>query len=146
MQDRPVLSVVARQIGEFMRLSLCLPVIMLTACSHTITLFPRGGGEQATGTLNDGAKQMTVVLKGETYTGTYQKGTFTSHGFGQTYGARPKFTTTTFVGSNNQATALLTSGAHVLRCEFTITEAIGGNGVCVDKDETVYDMLTKVSQ
>jgi len=37
-----------------MRLLILLVALALTGCGHIVTLYPRGGGEQATGTLNDG--------------------------------------------------------------------------------------------
>lgn len=121
-------------------------ILVLTACSHTITLFPRGGGDQATGTLNDLSKAMEINLKGNRYTGTYSTGRVSSFGFVQRYGARPATGNVFMSGSNNQATALLTGSNGVLRCEFVIDVAIGGNGVCVDTNEAVYDMLVKVKQ
>jgi hypothetical protein len=47
--------------------------------------------------------------------------------------------------SSNQSSALLVSadGKQVLRCELTVVAAIGGNGVCVDKDNITYDMNVK---
>lgn len=115
----------------------------LVGCTQTITLFPRGGGEQAFGSLNDGSQNMEVVLKGETYTGRYVLGKTFGFGTTQTFGARPTFGSGMMVGTSNQATALLTSGRHALRCEFTGAAIIGGNGVCMDKDGVVYDMLFK---
>ena len=120
-----------------------LIVLLLAGCTQTITLFPRGGGEQAFGTLNDGSRNMEVVLKGETYTGSYALGQTFGFGTAQTYGANPAFGTGFMAGSNNHATALLTSGRNVLRCEFIIVAVRGGNGVCVDKDNVTYDMLAK---
>lgn len=128
-----------------MRLLMCFVALLLAACGHTITLFPRGGGEQAQGTMNDGSRSMQVVLKGESYTGGFIRGATFGFGFGQTFGASPTFGTGMMVGQSNQATALLTSGNNVLRCEFTLVVAIGGNGVCVDKDNVTYDMLVKAN-
>ncbi len=127
-----------------MRLSIIFCAALLVACSHTITLYPRGGGEQATGTLNDGSRSMEVTLKGETYSGDFVRGQTFGFGIGQTLGARPTFASGIMVGSTNQATALLISGKNVLRCELVVVAASGGNGVCVDKDNVTYDMLTKV--
>lgn len=120
-----------------------LIVLFLAGCTHTLTLFPRGGGERAFGTLNDGSRTMEVVLKGETYTGDYVLGQTFGFATAQTYGARPAFGTGIMVGNNNQATALLISGKNVLRCDFVIAPARGGNGVCSDKDSVTYDMLAK---
>ena len=49
------------------------------------------------------------------------------------------------VGNSNQSSALLVSedGKSVLRCELTVVTAIGGNGVCLDKDNVTYDMNIK---
>lgn len=122
-----------------------LSVLALSACGHIVTLYPRGGGEQATGTLNDGSRNMSVILKGTSYTGQFVRGQTFGFGVGQSFGARPAFGTSMMVGSSNQSSALLVSsdGKSVLRCELTIVAAIGGNGVCVDKDNTTYDMNVK---
>lgn len=123
-----------------------LAALSLTACGHIVTLYPRGGGEQATGTLNDGSRNMSVTLKGVTYTGQFVRGQTFGFGIGQSFGARPMTGTSMMVGSSNQSSALLISadGKSVLRCELTVVAAIGGNGVCVDKDNVTYDMNIKV--
>ncbi len=120
-------------------------VCSLTACGHIVTLYPRGGGDQATGTLNDGSRNMSITLMGTTYTGQFTRGQTFGFGIGQSFGARPSFGTTMMVGSSNQYSALLVSsdGKQVLRCELTVVAAIGGNGVCVDKDNVTYDMNVK---
>ena len=122
-----------------------LSVLALSACGHVVTLYPRGGGEQAAGTLNDGSRNMSVTLKGETYTGQFVRGQTFGFGIGQSFGARPAFGTSMMVGTTNQSSALLVSsdGKSVLRCELTVVAAIGGNGVCVDKDAITYDMNVK---
>lgn len=122
-----------------------LATLSLTACGHIVTLYPRGGGEQATGTLNDGSRNMNVTLKGVTYTGQFVRGQTFGIGFGQTFGATPTFGTGLMVGTNNQSSALLvsTDGKSVLRCELNVVAAIGGNGICVDKDNVTYDMNIK---
>jgi len=119
--------------------------LSLTACGHIVTLYPRGGGEQAIGTLNDGSRNMSITLKGTTYTGQFVRGQTFGFGIGQSFGARPAFGTSMMVGSSNQSSALLvsTNGQQVLRCELTVVAAIGGNGVCVDKDNITYDMGVK---
>jgi hypothetical protein len=122
-----------------MRSYLVALLLALTACTHTITLYPRGGGEQATGTVNDGSKNMEVQLRGDTYAGSYVLGQ--TFGVGMVGGANP--TTVTTVGTTNNATALLVGPKGVLRCEFRIVAAQGGNGVCVDSSNTMYDMLIK---
>lgn len=126
-----------------MRNAICLFVVLLAGCTHTITLYPRGGGEQAAGTVNDGSKNMEVVLRGDMYTGSYVLGQTFGFGTGTSFGARPAFGTGLMVGNTNQASALLTGPKGVLRCDFMIVAARGGNGVCVDSGNTVYDMLIK---
>ena len=119
-----------------------LVVWALAACGHVVTLYPRGGGERATGTLNDGSRNMSVTLNGITYLGQFVRGQTFGFGFGQTFGAKPTFGTSMMVGTSNQSSALLvsTDGINVLRCELTVVAAVGGNGVCVDKDNLTYDM------
>jgi hypothetical protein len=120
-------------------------VLVLSGCSHTVTLYPRSGGEQATGTLNDGSRNMSVILKGTTYTGKFVPGQTFGFGVGQTFGARPAFGSSMMVGTSNQSSALLisTDGKSTLRCELKVVAAIGGNGMCVDKDNITYDMNIK---
>ena len=86
----------------------------------------------------DGSK-MEVRLHDDTYTGSYVLGQ--TVGVGLSGGAYPHTVTT--VGNTNDATALLTGPKGVLRCEFRITVTQGGNGVCTDSLNTVYDMQIK---
>ena len=122
-----------------------LSVLALSACGHIVTLDPRGGGEQATGTLNDGSRNMTVTLKGMTYTGKFVPGQTFGFGVGQSFGAKPSFGSAMMVGTSNQSSALLvsTDGKSTLRCELKVVAAIGGTGVCIDKDNITYDMSVK---
>jgi len=122
-----------------------LVALTLTGCGHIVTLYPRGGGDQAIGTLNDGSRNMSVLLKGVNYTGQFVRGQTFGLGFGQSFGASQSFGTSVMVGNSNQSSALLVSedGKSVLRCELTVVAAIGGNGVCLDKDNVTYDMNIK---
>jgi hypothetical protein len=122
-----------------------LVVLAMTGCGHIVTLYPRGGGDQAIGTLNDGSRNMSVLLKGVTYSGQFVRGQTIGLGFGQSFGASQSFGTSVMVGNSNQSSALLVSedGKSVLRCELTVVAAIGGNGVCLDKDNVTYDMNIK---
>ena len=130
---------------RYLKTIAAISVLALSGCGHIVTLYPRGGGEQATGTLNDGSRNMSVTLKGATYTGQFVRDQTFGFGIGQSFGARPAFGTSMMVGSSNQSSALLVSsdGKNVLRCELTVVAAIGGNGVCVDKDNITYDMTVK---
>lgn len=130
-----------------MKKLILIAAIALAGCGHVVTLFPRGGGEIATGTLNDGTTNMTVRLKGVDYSGKFIRGQTFGFGTSQTLGAGfPRFGTSVMVASSNQSTAVLVSedGQSVLRCELTVVAASGGNGVCVDKDGQAYDAVTKV--
>jgi hypothetical protein len=133
------------KMNRTIKVLIALTVLALTACGHIVTLYPRGGGEQATGSLNDGSRNMSINLKGVTYSGQFVRGQTFGFGVGQSIGARPAFGTSMMVGSSNQSSALLVSadGKQVLRCELVVVAAIGGNGVCVDKDNVTYDMNVK---
>ena len=127
------------------RLASIALIVALSACGHIVTLYPRGGGDQATGTLNDGSRNMSVTLKGTTYIGKFVPGQTFGFGVGQSFGASSSFGTAMMVGNTNQSSALLvsTDGKSTLRCELRVVAAIGGNGVCVDKDDITYDMNVK---
>jgi hypothetical protein len=56
---------------------------------------------------------------------------------------KPGFNTAAMMGATNQATAVLTSGAEVLRCELVVVNASDGSGVCVDANNLSYDVLIK---
>lgn len=122
----------------------------IAACSHTVTMYPRGGGDIGTGTLNDGSRDITVNLKGKQYTGKFVRNQSYGFGIGQSFGTgstglimKPGFNTSAVMGASNQATAVLTSGSEVLRCELVVVNASDGSGVCVDANNLVYDVLIK---
>jgi hypothetical protein len=130
-----------------MKKILLIVLASLAGCGHVVTLYPRGGGDQATGTLNDGSRNMTIILKGISYSGKFVRGQTFGFGMSQSVGSGfPKIGTSMMVGSSNQSSALLVSddGKSVLRCELTVVAASGGNGVCVDKDSIVYDANLRV--
>lgn len=123
---------------------------ILAACSHTVTMYPRGGGEIGTGSLNDGNREIVVTLKGKQYAGKFVRNQSYGFGIGQSFGAtqtgialKPGFNTAAMMGATNQATAVLTSGAEVLRCELVVVNASDGSGVCVDANNLTYDVLIK---
>lgn len=125
-----------------------LPI--LAACSHTVTMYPRGGGDIGTGTLNDGTREIVVTLKGKQYAGRFVRSQSYGFGIGQSFGAaptgltmKPGFNTAAMMGASNQATAVLTSGTEVLRCELVVVNASDGSGVCVDANNLTYDVLIK---
>lgn len=122
----------------------------IAACSHTVTMYPRGGGDIGTGTLNDGSRDIAVNLKGKQYTGKFVRNQSYGFGLGQTFGAgptgiamKPGFNTAAMMGATNQATAVLTNGSDVLRCELVVVNASDGSGVCVDEKGVTYDVLIK---
>lgn len=125
-----------------------LPI--LAACSHTVTMYPRGGGDIGTGTLNDGTREIVVTLKGKQYAGKFVRIQSYGFGIGQSFGAaptgltmKPGFNTAAMMGASNQATAVLTSGTEVLRCELVVVNASDGSGVCVDANNLTYDVSIK---
>lgn len=133
-------------------LKLVLPFLLpiLAACSHTVTMYPRGGGDIGTGTLNDGTREIVVTLKGKQYAGKFVRNQSYGFGIGQSFGAaptglymKPGFNTAAMMGASNQATAVLTSGAEVLRCELVVVNASDGSGVCLDANNFAYDLLIK---
>jgi hypothetical protein len=123
--------------------------LVLCGCSHTITMFPRGGGETGTGSLNDGTREVVVYLKGKTYSGKFVRNE--SYGVGATQGIsvggvggiRQGFGTTAVFGSGNQASALLISGSDLIRCDLIVVNASDGSGVCSDQENRIYDVLIK---
>lgn len=122
-----------------------LIALILAGCGHMVTLYPRGGGEQATGTLNDGSRNMSVTLKGVTYSGRIMRGQTVGLGFTQSFGGSPSFGNALMVATTNQYSAVLvgTDNKSILRCELRLDVAIGGNGICRDKDDLPYDMIIK---
>lgn len=116
-------------------------LLMLSGCTHALTLYPRGtGGELAHGSVSTGSKTVTVDLHGETYTGHYVQGMTYGIGLGTAtaYGARSYGTATT-VGASNQYSFIATSGSKALRCD-AMFQSGHGNGVCAHSDGTVYDL------
>lgn len=111
-----------------------LLVLLLSGCAYNVTLYPRGGGEQATGTY-DGISAMTVRLKGSTYSGNAARGQ--SSGI-----AIVKTTVIPMSTVSNQYSAALVGSAGVLRCDF-ILNIEGGNGVCQAPDGVIYDLVVK---
>ena len=119
---------------------LLVVLFILSGCTHTITLYPRAGGERASGTVNDGLRKMTVLLNGETYTGSYILEQST--GVGIING-----NVATVTSNTSNASALLTSKNGILRCNFQIISAQGGSGTCTDgENNDVYDITNKVNR
>lgn len=110
-------------------------VLLLAGCSYNATLYPRGGGEQATGNY-DGISALTVTLKGATYTGNATRGSTSGMVF--TPGAFP----TPVMGLSNQYSAVLGGPGGAVRCQFVLNME-GGNGVCQGPDGTIYDMVIR---
>lgn len=113
-------------------------------------MYPRGGGDIGTGTLNDGNREIVLTLKGKQFAGKFVRNQSYGFGIGQSFGAaptgialKPGFSTAAMMGATNQATAVLTSGTEVLRCELVVVNASDGSGVCVDANNQTYDVLIK---
>jgi hypothetical protein len=117
-----------------------LVVLLLSGCAYNATLYPRGGGDIARGTVNTGSKEMVVSLDGSEFRGSYVRGYSVGYGFANTYGSNPQFASGVSMGASNQYAATLTNGKTALRCEF-MAERSGGNGVCVDSANRVYDLV-----
>ena len=118
---------------------LCLVVLLaLGGCAYNVTLYPRGGGEQAIGKLDSASFTITVELNGETYSGRYIAGQ--SFGFATSGAAFASG-----IGMSNQRSALLKGPHGVIRCDFSVNAA-GGNGLCQDSQNVVYDMLIDLEQ
>jgi hypothetical protein len=111
--------------------------VTIAGCSHNLTLYPRGGGDLATGTVNRGDRSMQVKLPDGIYTGNYVQGASTGVGLATRYGTAPS--TLVMSSRTNQYAALLTNGSRALRCEF-MAMGTRGNGVCVDSSDKVYDL------
>lgn len=127
-------------------------VSLLSACSHSVSLYPRGAGEVGTGTLNDGTREIVIHLRGKTYTGKFVRNetygvsvgqTLSVGNFGRLNSMQQGFGTSGSFGSSNQAAALLVSGSDVLRCDLVVVNASDGSGVCSDRDGQLYDVLIK---
>jgi hypothetical protein len=97
-------------------------LMLLVGCTQTMTLFPRGGGPQVSGTLDTVGQTMSIVLDGETYAGD-----FMSSGR----------------GSNNYSGLLMSKSGKTLRCEFVADIGVTGNGVCQHGGGQTYDLLLK---
>ncbi len=110
-----------------------LAVLLLAGCTHAVTLLPRSGGEKAYGEYNDGSRGMTVTIRGETYTGSYVVGS----GVGMTLS---RGTVAPGIGVSNQRSALLTGRRGNVRCDFALS-GFGGNGVCMDPDNNIWDLI-----
>lgn len=123
-----------------MKYLLIIGLALLGGCSsYNMTLYPRGGGDLVTGTAS-ADRQLKVMLRGEEYEGRAVQAKSSGFGLATKYGSAP--TTVVSSGSSNQWTALLTSNSKALRCEF-MGDRQGGNGICVDSSEKVYDLLLK---
>lgn len=123
---------------------------LLAACSHTLTMYPRGSGDLGTGSLNDGTREIHVQLKGKQYTGKFVRNQTYGFGLGQSFGAtstglamKSGFATAVTMGSSNQATAVLISGTEVLRCDLVVINASDGSGICTDSNNLAYDVVIK---
>lgn len=113
-------------------------------------MYPRGGGDVGSGSLNDGTREIRVQLKGKQYSGKFVRNQTYGFGFGQSFGAaptglamKPGFGTAVTMGASNQATAVLVSGSEVLRCDLVVVNASDGSGICTDSNHLAYDVVIK---
>ncbi len=113
-------------------------------------MYPRGGGEVGFGSLNDGTREIQVLLNGNKYSGKFVRNQTYGFGLGQTFGStqsglvmKPSFGTNATMGASNQATAVLDSGSDVLRCDLVVVNDSDGSGVCTDSNNLAYDVVIK---
>ena len=97
-------------------------MLLLAGCAQTMTLFPRGGGPQVSGTLDTVMQRMSIDLDGETYAGDFIKA-------GR--------------GSNQYSGLLVSKSGKTLRCEFTGGLGETGNGVCQHGGGRTSDLQLK---
>lgn len=114
-------------------------IAMSAGCSsYTATLYPRGSGDVAVGVAGSD-REMRVTLRGDEYVGRIVQASSTGVGLAARYGTP---TTGVMASASNQYAATLVNGSRALRCEF-MGDRGGGNGVCVDSAEKVYDLVLK---
>lgn len=122
-----------------MRSSILLSaVLLLPACAaqQSVTLLPRGQGSQGLGVFDHMHQVLTVNLDGKRYQG--QPITKTAVTTGNLFYAG---TTTT---TNSEAALLLSDQGGQIRCDFEWGPMRAtANGVCVDSQNVVYDLLIK---
>ena len=97
-------------------------LLLVASCAQTMTLFPRGGGPQVSGTIDTVTQKMSIALDGETYTGEYI-------GAGR--------------GSKQYSGLLVSPSGKTLRCEFAGALGETGNGVCQHGGGRTYDLQLK---
>lgn len=115
---------------------LIVAAVLLASCARDVLLYPRTGGQFATGKLDAMNQTLEVQIGAESYRGRYgPAGTTTGLVLG-TGGAAVA------VGSGNLMEGFLSGSAGVLRCQFTLI-AGGGHGVCADRLNQLYDMIVK---
>ena len=112
----------------------CLAVLLLdlAACSYQATLTPHGGGEEAAGSYNRPAREMTVRLHGQTYYGEVLQGGSPGFGVSRSYGAGA-------VRAASQFRAVLEGPQDLLRCQFSLGMG-SGEGLCTDSAGRTYDL------
>lgn len=122
-----------------------IAAVLLAGCAQTMTLYPRGGGTQATGELRTAEKTMTVTIDGEPYSGDFIGGRSTAFGASTgLVGTKPvTMTGTSTAHSNAYSAILLSKSGKTLRCEFAGGLMESGNGVCQHGDGRVFDLLLK---
>lgn len=136
------------------KLALVATAILLSGCSHPLTLFARGGGVSGSGEANEIGKKVTINIGTKVYTGTYvydggavivgsSYGTATAF-----YGARSAMaygstSSTTYVpGSGNGKVLATSSSGDSIRCDFMYSSGTG-IGYCQDSAGQEYDLLIK---
>lgn len=126
-------------------LALCF--ILAGCAQYNVTLMSQTNGSMWHGTANEMGKTITIVLKDETYSGTYSFMQNGSVGFGTGFlqgTAGSALANSTYVSSAalGNGSALLTSASGKgLRCQFSYsTMNRSGAGICRDDKKKLYDL------
>ena len=127
--------------------------LLVGACTSTMVLLPREGGESVTGTISFSGV-IAVSLLGRDYqgnyyttdgglsTGTYSSYAINSSGNGAHGGGARMGTFQSYLAPKNARALLVATDGTTLRCEFTFG-GDGGVGSCTTNDSHEYDVLIK---
>lgn len=115
--------------------------VLLSACSHKLTLHERGGPGIGTGIANENDSSVQITIGGRTFSGQYVYASNSSFGtfVGVGRGASSGFVSSSSGGGGN-IVARAPDGMG-LRCQFQYSEMSGqGFGECSDDTGAIYDL------
>ena len=134
------------------KLVLICGVLLIQACSHQLSLYPRGGGQVATGVANEAGKTIEIQFEGHLYKGRYSYdggGVVSVQSFGTSQafsGARSvtaqgsSYGTAYVPGTGNGRIFAIAPSGNSIRCEFQYKGG-SGLGVCEDNQGRVFDLV-----